>query len=303
MIHQLNMYGEDKVQTAIKRLQTFEPPEGYYLAFSGGKDSVVIKALADMAGVKYDAHYRLTSVDPPELVHFVKTFPDVFIDRPKDKDGNQITMWNLIPRKKFPPTQLARYCCELLKEDGGNGRMTITGVRWAESSNRKNNHGHITVFKDNKQITEVLKDSGNFTETPRGGVVLTNDNEETRKLVEQCYKLSKTVINPIIDWTDADVWEFIREYNVRYCCLYDQGYKRLGCIGCPMGKQAEDFEKYPKYKRAYIRAFQRMLDGFDINRTTSWKSGEDVFSWWLREDKFAGRDKLEQIEIEEGSND
>lgn len=84
MLGQLNMAGQDKVETAIKRLQTFEPPEGYYLAFSGGKDSVVIKALADMAGVKYDARYNLTSVDPPELVRFIKDeHPDVVIEVPK----------------------------------------------------------------------------------------------------------------------------------------------------------------------------------------------------------------------------
>jgi len=141
MIHQLNMNGEDKVQVAIKRLQTFEPPEGYYLAFSGGKDSVVIKALADMSGVKYDAHYTNTSVDPPELVQFVKTFEDVSIDVPKDKDGNRITMWNLIPKKKMPPTRVVRYCCGKLKEIGGKGRFVVTGVRWAESSKRKGNRG------------------------------------------------------------------------------------------------------------------------------------------------------------------
>ena len=141
MIHQLNMQGKDKVQVAIDRLKTFEPPEGYYLAFSGGKDSVVIKALADMAGVKYDAHYNLTSVDPPELVQFIKTFDDVSIDRPMDKEGHQITMWNLIPPRRLPPTQIARYCCKDLKETGGTGRMTITGVRWAESARRKLTRG------------------------------------------------------------------------------------------------------------------------------------------------------------------
>lgn len=47
MIDQLNMSGKTKVETAIERIKTFEPPEGYFLAFSGGKDSVVIKALAD----------------------------------------------------------------------------------------------------------------------------------------------------------------------------------------------------------------------------------------------------------------
>ena len=82
MLGQLNMYGMDRVETAIERLKAFEPPEGYWLAFSGGKDSVVVKALADMAGVKYEAHYQNTSVDPPELVQFIKTFDDVQDDLP-----------------------------------------------------------------------------------------------------------------------------------------------------------------------------------------------------------------------------
>lgn len=169
MIHQLNMQGKDKVQVAIDRLKTFEPSEGYYLAFSGGKDSVVIKALADMAEVKYDAHYNLTSVDPPELVRFIKTFDDVQIDRPKDKDGKQITMWNLIARKAMPPTSLIRYCCYWLKESGGDGRMTITGVRWAESVRRKKNHGEITIMAPDKAMKDELLNSDGFKDTKKGG--------------------------------------------------------------------------------------------------------------------------------------
>lgn len=281
MIHQLNIYGKDKVQVAIDRLKTFEPPEGYYLAFSGGKDSVVIKALADMAAVKYDAHYNLTSVDPPELVQFIKTFDDVQIDIPKDKDGKQITMWNLIPKKRYPPTRIARYCCQALKEEQSNGRLTITGVRWAESANRKRNQGEVTIYKG-KDTKQLLK-SGHFSETPRGGVVLNNDNEESRKLIEQCYQRSKVVINPIIDWLNEDVWEFIHEYQVPYCELYDKGYKRLGCIGCPIGDNKVELEKYPKYKQAYIKAFDRMLKegreaGIDYDK---WETGEDVYKWWV----------------------
>lgn len=169
MIGQLNIYGKDKVQVAIDRLKAFEPPEGYYLAFSGGKDSVVIKALADMAGVKYDAHYNLTSVDPPELVHFIKTFEDVAIERPKDKDGHQITMWNLIARKAMPPTSLIRYCCYYLKESGGDGRMTITGVRWAESVRRKQNQGEVTIMSPDTKTKQELLDTEGFADTKKGG--------------------------------------------------------------------------------------------------------------------------------------
>lgn len=237
-IYQLNIYGEDKVQHAIERLKAFEPPEGYFLAFSGGKDSVVIKALAEMSGVKFDAHYHHTSVDPPELIQFIKKYhPDVSIDFPRDKEGKRITMWNLIPKETYPPTRIARYCCKHLKETQSDGRFTITGVRWAESPNRRKNQGEITISKGKDM--KALKNNSNFTETPKGGVVLNNDNDESRDWIEQCYQRNKTVLNPIIEWTDAEVWEFIKDYKVPYCDLYDQGFKRLGCIGCPMGKKTK----------------------------------------------------------------
>lgn len=243
-IHQLDIYGKDKVETAITRLKTFEPPEGYFLAFSGGKDSVVIKALADMAGVKYDAHYQVTSVDPPELVRFVKTFDDVSFDRPKDADGNQITMWNLIPKKKMPPTRNVRYCCKELKETSGEGRFVVTGVRWEESAKRKLRGGLELAKKKSHRLENFDPDN------------------PSQELIHICPDHARRHLNPIIDWTTEEVWEFIREYNVPYCCLYDEGWKRLGCIGCPMATiehRLEDFERYPKYKQAYIRAFDRMI--------------------------------------------
>ena len=114
--------------------------------------------------------------------------------------------------------------------------------------------------------------------------MLNNDNEESRKMIEQCYKLNKTVVNPIIDWTNEDVWEFIKEYNIPYCKLYDDGYKRLGCIGCPMSTHhGEELEKYPKYKKAYLSAFRRMLEegrkrGVDYE---NWENEFDVYEWWI----------------------
>ena len=268
----------DKVQIAIDRYKAFEPPEGYFLAFSGGKDSVCIKALADMAGVKYDAHYNVTSVDPPELVRFIKEkYPDVSRDIPHDKDGKPITMWNLIPKKKMPPTRLARYCCAVLKESAGKGRITVTGVRWAESFRRKENQG-VVLLKD---ASKDFKDNPNFTSTAKGGVVLNDDNDENRRTVEHCYRTRRTLLNPIVDWTDEDVWEFIKTYNVPYCELYDKGYTRLGCIGCPMSTAAAaELERYPKYKQNYIRAFDRMLKEFETP-PESWENGEAVMDWWL----------------------
>lgn len=122
----------DLVAIAIERLKAFVPPEGYWLSFSGGKDSQVIYDLAIRAGVPFEAHYSLTTVDPPELVRFIRDeYPDVTIDRPPR------TMWQLIENHGTPPTRTIRYCCEELKERGGKGRTVVTGVRWAESLSRR----------------------------------------------------------------------------------------------------------------------------------------------------------------------
>ena len=85
-------------------------------------------------------------------------------------------------------------------------------------------------------------------------------------MVEMCFRTKKTMVNPIIDWTDEDVWEFLNDVaQVPHCCLYDPPHnlKRIGCIGCPMAgskKMLQDFEKYPKYKQAYLKAFEKMIE-------------------------------------------
>ena len=171
MIGQIDIFGKTKLEKTIERIKAFEPEDGYYLAFSGGKDSQCIYHLAKMAGVKFDAHYRVTSVDPPELVRFIKEqYPDVSREIPKDKDGKPITMWSLIASKTMPPTRLTRYCCKDLKESGGDGRVTITGVRWAESKKRRENQGLVTIQNKPKSTMKIAQEVGaNFRQLKQGG--------------------------------------------------------------------------------------------------------------------------------------
>lgn len=272
----------EKVQKAIDRLKAFEPvDEPYYLCFSGGKDSDCIRILADLAGVKHDIVHNLTTVDAPETVRYIKSIPNIQIEMP------EYSMWQLIEKKKFPPTRLIRYCCDELKEKGGKGRIKVTGVRWAESNNRNNNQSLVTIVGKPKATIALAEElQADYEQTPKGGLILNTDNDESRRMVEQCYRTTSTLVNPIIDWTDEDVWEFLNYYGCKSNPLYQCGMKRIGCIGCPMqGREGmkSAFVRYPKYRDNYLRAFGRMLKaretaGLDNN---SWNSPEAVMMWWV----------------------
>ncbi len=266
MLVENTLFGvRDKVKIAIDRLRAFEPPEGYYLAFSGGKDSQCIYHLAKEAGVKFDAHYNITGIDPPELVYFIREYyPDVKHDMYKE------SMWRLIEKKGLP-TRLYRFCCAELKEHGGEGRICVTGVRWAESARRKANRAAFEVLASKKEDKQLF-----------------NDNDEDRRLFENCMQKGKRIVNPIIDWEDADVWEYIHSRGLKYCKLYDEGFTRLGCIGCPMVGlgRVKGFERWPKFEDAYKRAIARFIPGY-IERCKArgkeplYTTVDEWWNWWI----------------------
>ena len=284
----------EKEKRAINYLKLFEPKtEPYYLCYSGGKDSDVILALAKLAGVNYEGVHNLTTVDAPETVYHVRKQPDIRIDTPAK------TMWQLIVEKRMPPTRIVRYCCEELKEHGGKFRKKITGVRWAESVNRKNNQGLVTVIGKEKTMRKLAEEAGvDYEENSKGGMVFNHDNAETRAFVDHCYRTTSVMVNPIVDWSDKDVWEFLYHYRVEVNPLYEVkavgcafcscGNTRVGCIACPMQVykgMIADLIKYPKYRDNYLRAFDRMLiERRKAGLPTEWKNAGEVMMWWVGDD-------------------
>ncbi|MDE6834523.1 MAG: phosphoadenosine phosphosulfate reductase family protein [Ruminococcus sp.] len=236
----------EKEKTAIQRLKTFEPEtEPYYLCYSGGKDSDVIRILANLAGVKHELHHNLTSVDAPETIRYIKSIPDVIIDIPHDRNGERVSMWSLIVKNGLPPTRLMRYCCSELKEQGGKGRMKITGVRYAESTNRSENSGLIKIIGKPKTVQKTAEIFGaEYKVNKSGGIVMNMDNAGSRRVVEHCYRTAMAIINPVIDWSDRDVWEFLKYYGCLANPLYQCGKSRVGCIGCPMQGQKRQIEEF-----------------------------------------------------------
>lgn len=264
----------DKINRSILIIKKMEPialryrEYGFIGAFSGGKDSQVIRQLLNLAEVKHIMKYQWTTIDPPEVIHFIREqYPDVIIERPDE------TFWQLCYRHGLLPTQYKRFCCRELKESKDSHCVTITGVRAAESPKRKI-----------RQEVEI-QTRRRHPDYIRGTLDQFNMYRETH--VDCIMGKDKLIVNPIIDWTEQDVWEFLDYMDLPHCELYDRGYNRVGCLFCPMAsrRSLHMMEKdYPKYREAFIRLIHRIREkrlqngGYDIYQTLT---DEEVFSAWL----------------------
>lgn len=279
----------DKEQMAIARLQDaarlslHRYGKPLLITYSGGKGSQVLVALAERAGIDFEVVNSHTTADAPETVYFIREqFMQMegrgincTIEKPRYK-GKPTSMWSLIPQKMMPPTRLVRYCCAVLKENTGRDRFIATGVRWAESTRRKNSRG----------VMELMH------KDPAKRIILMGDNDEKRQLFETCNLKSKMTVNPIVDWSDDDVWDYIHSEHLPVNPLYCEGHKRVGCIGCPMagGGRQHEFMRWPKYEELYVAAFERMLEARRAKgKPCDWQTGRDVFRWWMEDKNVAGQ--------------
>lgn len=240
------------------------PTDGYYLAFSGGKDSQVLYSLAQLSGVKFKAYYSVTSIDPPDNVYFIREhYPDVKFVHHKEN------FFKLVEKKGLP-TIRTRYCCERLKENLGAGNVVLTGVR-AEESKRRSSYAAIEIFSRRKE--HIGK--------PRERTF-----EQIERQEFQCIKgKDKLMVRPILNWTEAEVWEYIQRYKLPVNPCYAK-VGRVGCMFCPFSnrERMEDYEKrYPGFRRELIRALSAFWNKSKFHKLLtpeeyydSWKSKRSV---------------------------
>ena len=250
--------GENKVEFAISLLKAYEPPEGYYFADSGGKDSSTARDLLIKSGVKYDGHYCVSPLDPKPVHDFLKQY------HPETQwDIHARGFWAMVVKKGLPMRH-RRWCCEIIKEAGGEGRVVVLGNRRAESV-RRSHQCFVQSYK-------------------RG-------------------KVNKTLIRPILNFDNYDVWQYIRENNVDYCELYDKGakrkgygegnYTRLGCVMCPFAPKASverEMIAFPKIATSWRIACDQIVKQ---NKVRGWvnkkgepykhrfETGDEMLQWWI----------------------
>ena len=254
------LYSVELLRKAEKLALAYDSENGFYLAFSGGKDSQCLYHVAKLAGVKFKAHMNLTSVDPPEVIHFVKAqYSDVELIKPKKSIYQAAVDIGILPTKRV------RWCCKEFKESAGAGKVTLIGIRHAESSRRaarqeveisaKKYSGDLEGLEGYRKARNAKK-RGRKPKNNREVTIVNADGERTLGCIRGQESL---LISPIIEWTDDDVWNFLNTIGVAHCELYDQGWKRIGCIGCPMSPAKQKIienKRWPHVKRNWIKAIK-----------------------------------------------
>lgn len=256
----------EKTESAVELLRMWEaraleldPENGYWGCDSGGKDSGVVRELAVLAGVAVRWHYNVTGIDPPEVCRFIrKEHPEtVFEHRPRH-------FFQVLATERGYPMRHIRWCCQEFKEGTAVGKVKITGVRHEESLRRRVSWKSFQVFDSSRSHGDPAHTSW--------------------------------MCNPLVYWSSRDVWEFTRRGSIPYCSLYDEGFERLGCVGCPMSGPkgiARDFARWPSIARGWARAFERlwfrkrptvMMRGKYKGSTWPGIPGihrwEELFEWW-----------------------
>ena len=251
------------LRKAEKLALMYDAEEGFFLAFSGGKDSQALYHVAELAGVAFKAHFSPTTVDPPQLMRFIrKSYPEVEWGK-VDK-----SMYQVAREMGMVPTMKLRWCCAKFKESSGAGKVTLTGVRHAESIKRAQRKSvEVSGHKFAGDIDEFF----DWSEEKIAKKVKNLNQDEFSRDKEQEVRCingkDSIIINPIIEWTDADVWDFLNKVvEVPHCELYDPPYNRhrIGCILCPMSSyktKLRDIELYPYAKKEWLKVFEYFVGG------------------------------------------
>lgn len=169
--------------------------EDVAISFSGGKDSLVALDLAVRVGIK-KVVFCNTTIEYDETINYIKDV-EAFYGIDIEEVKAPVTFFEMVNHIGMPSKRL-RWCCEVFKF----GPLAKYAVKNKLS-------GYITGLRR----SESYKRS-NYKKEDKNPLML----------VKQ--------INPVIDWTSEDIWEYIQKYSLPFNPLYEH-FDRIGCWCCP----------------------------------------------------------------------
>ena len=290
-----------KTQQRIREWVEYYGEENVAISFSGGKDSTVLMHIVREMYPNIMAFFVDTGLEYPEIRQFVKTFDNVEILRPRMRFDEVVKQYG------YPLISKEVSNCIYWGKRGSKSRLERLNGTWLDANGEKSIYNK-EKYKPLLDVDFMISDrccgimkKETAHKLKKAQIVATMADESLMRfsgwLKTGCNAFNNNKSMPMSFWTEQDVLQYIKAYNIPICKVYGDivavdkfgleynsliadcgatlkcsGCQRTGCIFCGFGAHLEKGEtRFERLKRTHPRQYEYCMYGGGYDSDGLWK--------------------------------